>query len=73
MKGIFINCPVCKKMLFKNAYLRVGSFLSTKCFHCGNVITAVSELGKISLSYPQVIHNEDLTDDDENDIMIVGI
>lgn len=70
MKGIFINCPNrdCKKMLMKNAYLRPGSYLTTKCYHCGAMVTIESEQGNIKLKC-QPVDKFDLTDDEDDGII----
>jgi len=78
MRGVFINCPACNKMLFKNTYLRVGSYITTKCFHCGEVIEVRAELGNIRLSRPNAkLSTENnansLTDDEDNDTMFLEI
>lgn len=56
MKGVIINCPVmtCRKMLMKNVYLRPGSFLTIRCFHCGETIDIDSRRGEIMLSIGKV-------------------
>ncbi len=77
MKGIFVNCPGCKKMLFKNAYLRPGSFLSTKCFYCGSSLTLDSQPGKINIKIVgKVVDNsldDDLADDEEDGIVVLSL
>lgn len=74
MKGIFINCPSCKKMLFKNAYFRIGSYLTTKCFYCGMAIDLIAEPSKITLKMMgQAVDKSDLPDDEESDILLVHL
>lgn len=66
MRGIFVACPAkdCKKPLFKDAYLRPGSRLTIKCFHCGAMVAAKAEAGQLILELlnppePEVIDDED--------------
>jgi phage FluMu protein Com len=53
MRSIIINCPDCRKMLMKNTYLRPGSYLTIRCYYCGEIISVVSENGRL------VIKNDD--------------
>lgn len=71
MKSIIINCPVpdCRKMLMKNAYLRPGSYLTTKCYYCGEIITVISENGRLVIKQEGHDHEAGLTDDEENAII----
>jgi len=73
MKGAFINCPHrdCGKLLIKNCYLRVGTYLTLKCFHCGNTINVRSEAGRITLSMDKVA--EKLTDEEDSGIMFLKL
>ncbi len=71
MKGIFINCPSCRKMLFKNAYIRVGSTFSGTCAKCGEGFTLRSESGKITLKVERTIQIDE-DDDDGGDIVILS-
>lgn len=74
MKGIFLTCPSCKKPLAKNTYLRPGSFLTIKCFHCGMSLAIESEPRNIKIKQlsPPIVENS-LTDDEEDDILIVSL
>lgn len=82
MRGIIINCPVvkCRKMLMKNTYLRPGSFLTIRCFHCGMIIEVVSEQGEIQLSIKNAetivdkpVEKSEVDEDDEDDIMFISV
>jgi hypothetical protein len=66
MKGMFINCPArnCKKMLFKNAYFRPGTFFTTRCYHCGSIVTIQSENLNIKLILERVKEEFDEEDED---------
>lgn len=69
MKGIFLTCPYCKKMLLKNVYLRIGSFLTMRCFNCGEPVEISSESTRIivkMLSKPV-----ELTDEDDDDTIFM--
>lgn len=70
MKGVFVKCPFseCNKLLFKDTYLRPGSFLTTRCYHCGTIITATAEVGKLILRIVKV-PDEYLTDEDSSAII----
>lgn len=70
MKGIFINCPNrdCKKMLMKNVYLRPGSYLTTKCYHCGSMVSVESEQGNIKLKC-EPVDKFNLTDEEDDGII----
>jgi len=70
MKGVFINCPECKGMMMKNAYLRPGSFCTNKCFNCGSLIEIRSEPNRITL-HQLSTPSRDLTNDEEDDIMFI--
>lgn len=71
MKSIIINCPArgCRKMLMKNTYLRPGSFLTTKCYYCGETVTIISENGRLIIKQEGRDREADLTDDDESAII----
>ena len=74
MKGIFVNCPACKKPLFKNAYLRPGSFLTIKCFHCGISIEASAESGRLVLKLiGNAVEKPNLTTGEDDDIVLLNI
>lgn len=73
MKGIFVNCPECKKPLFRNAYLRPGSFLTCKCFYCGIQILLNAEPGKVILKkLTEPVEKLPLPDDEDDDIMMLS-
>lgn len=42
MRGIVIYCPSCRKPILRDAYLRIGSRLSIRCFGCGAIIVIES-------------------------------
>jgi len=63
MKGIFINCPSCRKMLFKDAYIRLGTYFTGMCAQCGNIIKLKTESGRIILKIETKIEADD--NDDE--------
>lgn len=69
MKGIFINCPSsdCKKMLLKNAYLRIGSYLTIRCYHCGALVILRAEEAKITL---RLVEDPRKQPEDEDDPII---
>lgn len=71
MKGVFLNCPACKKMLGKNAYLRPGSFLSIKCFHCGASIDIISEVGRLTIKVPRT--KPEFTEEDDDGMIFLSI
>lgn len=71
MKGIFINCPTCRKMLFKDAYIRVGSFMTGECARCGNGFTLRAESGRITLKALRKVEIDD-EDDDSNGIVFIS-
>lgn len=74
MKGVFVNCPACRKPLFKNAYLRPGSFLTVKCFHCGKGVEAAADPGRLVLKViPNPAENVDLTTSEDDDIVLLNI
>lgn len=75
MKGVFINCPYgnCKKLMIKNAYLRPGSFLTLKCFHCGQTVVVNSESGRILLSKQIDRSQETLQNDEIDDIVFMSV
>ncbi len=75
MKGIFLTCPACKKPLSKNTYLRPGSFLTIKCFHCGMSVSLSSEPRQIKITQlsPPPVDNQNLTDDDEDDMVVLSL
>lgn len=64
MKGIFVNCPYCKKLMAKNVYLRIGSFLTLKCFYCGEAVEISSESTGIIIK--MLSKPDNLTEDDED-------
>lgn len=64
MKGIFINCPNCRKVIFKDAYIRVGSYFTSECARCGYGYILRSESGKITLKRLQNVPVEDEGDDE---------
>lgn len=64
MKGIFLNCPYCKKMLLKNVYLRIGSYLTLKCFYCGEDVHILSDATGIIIK--KLSNPDKLTNDDED-------
>jgi hypothetical protein len=59
-------------MLLKNAYLRPGTYFTTKCYHCGTEVTIQSDNGQIMLRVDK-IPEEYLSDDDENDIVTLRL
>jgi hypothetical protein len=74
MKNIIINCPRtdCRKMLMKDTYLRPGSYLTTRCYYCGEIINVVSENGRIILStegHECPKNDSNLPEDDDGDII----
>ena len=73
MKGIVIHCPYkhCKKPLFKNANVRIGSYFSFICYYCGMTINLKAEPGRIMMEVSKV-QEEDLTDDDEGDTIFLS-
>ena len=70
MRDLFINCPDCKKLLLKGAYLRVGTKFTMKCFSCGTSISIRSESGKIicKVDREEVIK----IDDDEDETVFLS-
>lgn len=76
MREIHLNCPerTCKKPLFRRVYLRPGSFLTAKCFYCGAMILVTAEPGKVNLKLLSTpVEKQDLTDDEESDMVILSI
>lgn len=76
MKGIHLECPnrKCRKPLFKNVYLRPGSFLTAKCFYCGAMVRLDAEPGKVNLRLLNApVEKVDLTDDEESDMVVLSI
>lgn len=77
MKGIHINCPSCKKPLFKNTYMRIGSYLTCKCFYCGIQLNVTAEPNTIRIKIigeaVDKLEKHDLLDDEEDDIMMIHL
>ena len=80
MRGIIITCPNkdCRKMLMKNTYLRIGSYLTVKCFHCGVMVSINAEQGNIELRLQKTsedisVDKSSLTDDDDDDTIFLSV
>jgi hypothetical protein len=50
-------------MLLKNAYLRPGTFFTTRCYHCGATVSISSENQKIMLKIEKIKEEFDEEDD----------
>ena len=50
MKGIFIHCQECKKILLKNAYVRNGSQFDLRCYFCGSIFHLSTAGGEVYLT-----------------------
>ena len=59
-------------MLLKNVNLRVGSYLTIRCYHCGTISSISSELGTIKLKIDK-IPDEYLTDDEDSAIVSLSL
>lgn len=71
MRGILIKCPFkeCRKPLIKDAYLRIGSYLAVKCYHCGVLVEIRAEASNITL---KIMENPNvLTDDEDSGIVFM--
>jgi hypothetical protein len=55
-------------MLMKNTYLRPGSFLTTRCYYCGDIVSVNSENSRITLKIEK--KEDDSLQDDENSSII---
>lgn len=71
MKGLFLTCPSCKKMLIKNAQIRTGTAFDLRCFSCGNFIHLDTRSKRIELSYQHFTSNNNETEDDDSDDVAV--
>lgn len=49
MRGVVLHCPSCKKLLARNVFLRIGSYFSMKCFHCGKFVDISAGLDNIEV------------------------
>jgi len=56
-------------MLMKNTYLRPGSYLTTRCYYCGEIISIVSENGRLVLKNDGHKCDGSLQDNEESDII----
>jgi len=77
MRGLFINCPNredCGKLLLKDVFLKAGSYLTVKCYHCGASIKIYSEGIKIKLKLLDInrISTDSLTDEEDDIIIFTG-
>lgn len=57
-------------MLMKNTYLRIGSYMTIRCFNCGELVDILSEPNKITLKLQA--NDRSLTDEDEDDIIFMS-
>lgn len=74
MKGIIINCAICNKPLLKNAYLRPGSFLTLKCYHCGSAAELFANGPQLVIKVlAPIVDKQPLTDSDDDDIVMLKI
>lgn len=71
MKGVFVNCPDCKKHILIDAYLRPGSFFRTMCPHCGTPVDISCEPGRIIIKLLRKA--QPLTDDEEDGIIFMQL
>lgn len=49
MREIVIYCPndACRKPILRDAYLRIGSHCSMRCFKCGSIVRLSAEPGGV--------------------------
>lgn len=81
MRGIIINCAnkECRKMLMKNTYLRPGSFLTVRCFHCGVIVDVHADQGTIKMKIGgeiqqnKPVEKSSLTDEDDEDMIFLSV
>lgn len=79
IKGVVAHCPnrKCKKLLFKSVYLKPGSWVEAKCFHCGFFISAQGQPGRINLEILGELSTDEvappLTDDEDDGIVMMNI
>lgn len=53
----------------KNTYLRPGSYLTTRCYYCGEIISVVSENGRLVIKNSEHNCEGNLNVDESDDII----
>lgn len=76
MKGIFIACPnpQCKKPLVTEAQLPPRTSFKLLCAYCSTRVKIETDIGKLRIIIIHMpVQNVPLTDDDEDDIVILNV